>query len=250
MTTVDYFLKRIAPELLSRPLMQPFNQLMFRLAISGMGANNYDGANRDEERFLRKLKLGPRSLILDVGANEGQWATIARKSFPDAIIHSFEPNPVTFNRLKSKNLGIAVPMGCADKLGTLTLYDSSPDAGSGLASFVPGVIAGAEIQAQVTTLDDYCRDLGDIGLLKIDVEGYEAKVLAGGQEMLKRTHVVQLEFNEMNLASHTNFNEIATLLPGFRLHRLLYNGDLLSLADAPDYRRNLFVYQNIVAVRS
>ena len=108
---------------------------------------------------------------------------------------------------------------------------------------------GESITVKVENLDEILSEF-EPKIIKIDVEGYEAKVLAGGQEMLKRTHVVQLEFNEMNLASHTNFNEIATLLPGFRLHRLLYNGDLLSLADAPDYRRNLFVYQNIVAVRS
>ena len=40
-------------------------------------------------------------LILDVGANVGQSIEAFRSWFPDAHIHSFEPSPATFARLKT-----------------------------------------------------------------------------------------------------------------------------------------------------
>src|ERR1700722_10440774 len=40
-------------------------------------------------------------LVFDVGANVGQSIRNFRVSFPNAEIHSFEPSPATFNRLKA-----------------------------------------------------------------------------------------------------------------------------------------------------
>ena len=53
----------------------------------------------------------------------------------------------------------------------------------------------------------------------------------------------------MNLFSHTNLTDIENLLQGFRMHRILFDGSLLPLDQAPLYRRNIFCYQNIVALR-
>lgn len=260
--TLDYFVfKRMIPVIFSRPAMQPLNRLLFRIAVSGMGINNYDGTSRDERLFLRQLakKLPAETVILDVGANQGQYAALARAAFPSAAIHSFEPNPAAFDRLRktAERLKVhAVPKGCADRSGTLTLYDSSTEAGSGLASFVPGIfeftgIAPARIEATVTTVSEYCAEQGiqRVGLLKIDVEGLELDVLRGAAGMLDRIDTVQFEFNEMNLFSHSNMADIERLLDGFDLFRVLYDGSLLPLADAPLYRKNIFCYQNIVACR-
>ena len=177
----------------------------------------------------------------------------------DAAIHSFEPNPAAFKRLEANaaRLGVhAVPMGCASESGTLTLFDSSADAGSGLATFVPGVfesdgVAPARIEAKVTTVAAYCEAQGisHVGLLKIDVEGLELEVLRGAAAMIDRIEAVQFEFNELNLFSHSNMADIERLLDGFDLFRILYNGSLLPLRDAPLYRKNIFCYQNIVALR-
>ena len=260
--TIDHFIfKRLIPLIFSRPIMQPVNQLLFRIAVSGMGVNNYDGTSRDERRFLRGLakRLPTDAVILDVGANEGQYAALARNAFPNATIYSFEPNPAAFKRLvqNAKRLGVnAVPIGCASESGTLTLFDSSNEAGSGLASFVPGVFeaSGVEpvgIDAEVTTVTQFCENhaIQRVGLLKIDVEGLEVDVLRGAAAMIDRIDAVQFEFNEMNLFSHGNLTDIEQLLDGFDLFRILYDGSLLPLKNAPLYRKNIFCYQNIVALR-
>ena len=258
-----FFFKRLVPSLFSRPLMQPINQLLFRIAISGMGLNNWDEGMRDEQRMLRRLasRLGSHPVILDVGANHGQFAALIRNAVPGARILSFEPNPAAFTKLvaAADHLGIEpFNVGCGSQAGRLTLFDATSTEGSGLATFVPGVferqgIEPVGIEAELVTLDQFCADHGieRVGLLKIDVEGYERSVLEGAQRLIaeRRIDVVQLEFNEMNLDSHTTIEDIQALLAGFALHRVLYDGNLVSLDGAPAVRRNLFVYQNLVALR-
>src|SRR4051794_8567664 len=54
----------------------------------------------DMRRFV---PAGKDPLILDIGANVGQSVSRFRKSFPTAVIHSFEPGPETFQTL-SQNI--------------------------------------------------------------------------------------------------------------------------------------------------
>src|SRR5882724_7721970 len=53
---------------------------------------------------IRRL-FGPVSVILDVGANQGQTALQFARGFPGARIYSFEPVPGTFSRLKANTAG-------------------------------------------------------------------------------------------------------------------------------------------------
>ena len=258
-----FFFRRLVPALFSRPLMQPINQLLFRVAISGMGLNNWDEGMRDERRMLHRLasRLGPHPVILDVGANHGQFAALVREAVPTARILSFEPNPAAFAKLVAAADRLKIEpfnVGCGNQAGRFTLFDSTSTEGSGLATFVPGVFErqGVEpvgIEAEVVTLDQFCADhrIEQVALLKIDVEGFERSVLEGATRMIaeQRIDAVQLEFNEMNLDSHTTIEDIQGLLAAFALHRVLYDGNLLSLDTAPPVRRNLFVYQNLVALR-
>jgi hypothetical protein len=123
---------------------------------------------------------------------------------------------------------------------------------------VPGVMeqAGRDVvsfDVELTTIDRFCAEhsLKQVDLLKIDVEGFERSVLEGASEMLARraVRVIQFEFNEMNLLSGTTMDDIQALLGGYSIHRLLYDGSLLPLDSAPTLRRNLFSFQNIVALR-
>jgi FkbM family methyltransferase len=187
-------LKRIVPTILSRPIMQPFNQLMFRLALSGMGLNNWS-QSRDERRMLFRLRrrLPADPVIFNIGANDGQFAILALAAFPKAKVQSFEPNPAAFRRLLARHFPVAaVNAGCGDKPGRLSLFDASADAGSELATFVGGIIDNAvSIDAEIVTVDEYCDANGieRIDLLKMDVEGFEAVVLRGSQRMLSERRV-------------------------------------------------------------
>ena len=72
---------------------------------------------------------------------------------------------------------------------------------------------------------------------------------ARGAARRRGIRVLQFEFNAMNLLSHASMEDFVALLEGYALHRLLYDGSLLPLDAAPTIRRNLFAFQNIVALR-
>jgi FkbM family methyltransferase len=258
------FYRRLVPEALSRPLFQGLNRRLFQIALSGMGVGNHNIERRDERRVLEKLRklLPAEAVIFDVGANVGQYATIARAAFPKARITSFEPNPAAFAKLQAaaERLGLEViPMGCGNTVGRVPMFDRSADGGTPFATLVPGVLERtgrfdpARFEVELTTIDQFCEDRGvdQVDLLKIDVEGFEQSVLEGASAMLagRRIRVIQFEFNEMNLFSRTSMDDIAALLDGYALHRLLYDGSLLEIGSAPAIQRNLFGFQNIVAVR-
>ena len=228
-----------------------------------MGVSNHNIERRDELRLLHKLRkmLPAEAVIFDVGANSGQYATIARQAFPQARITSFEPNPAAFAKLQETagRLGIqAIAMGCGSTPGKAAMFDRSADAGTPFATLVPGVLEQAgmdpeRFEVELTTIDAFCVEQGvdQLDLLKIDVEDFEQSVLEGASDMLARraVRVVQFEFNAMNLLSHTTMDDLAGLLDGYALHRLLYDGSLLPIDQAPTIRRNLFGFQNIVALR-
>src|SRR2546422_9988228 len=54
-------------------------------------ANRFDGM-RDALLLLRSAGYAPR-LIIDCGANRGQWAKLAREAFPDSTFLLIEPQP-------------------------------------------------------------------------------------------------------------------------------------------------------------
>jgi len=56
----------------------------------------------------------------------------------------------------------------------------------------------SEVQVKMTTLDRLFVDLGEVLLLKIDVQGYEKSVLAGAKQTLTKTRFVLIELNFMS----------------------------------------------------
>ena len=140
---------------------------------------------QDVREFLPRLAV---RTVFDVGANVGQSAREYLAAWPDAVIHSFEPLPSTFERLRDELRGeprvTPVAVGLSDREGTAHM---DPGASSDAAR----VTDGPGEKAAMTTLDAYCRGAGveRIDFLKIDTEGHDLKVLEGGGEMLARDAV-------------------------------------------------------------
>jgi len=90
-------------------------------------------------------------------------------------------------------------MGLGDEAGNLRL--SIPEHNAGAASFASENGARFE-EVPVTTLDDFSQEneLEGVRLIKIDVEGFEAKVFAGGKEFLTtlKPDVILFEENSRN----------------------------------------------------
>jgi FkbM family methyltransferase len=155
--------------------------------------------------------LGIRTVI-DVGANEGQFAARARRLIPSSRIISFEPIETCFQKLK-QNMGgdpqfeaFNCALGKEEGLATFYLNDST--ASSSLLAMkdthrqaFPSTSHARVTQVPVRRLDDVMRgrELASPVMLKLDVQGYESQVLAGGPETVARCEIVLAEISLVSL---------------------------------------------------
>ncbi|ATU67334.1 FkbM family methyltransferase [Piscinibacter gummiphilus] len=248
--------------LLGWPALASLHKGLFYLSGRALGLFNYISPRISGESHVIRTCLADKKspVVFDVGANEGQWTADVMALEPTARVHAFEPQSRLANRIAAEQPGVKVNnMALGDAPGTLELGDYAEHAGSQHASLLKGVIDGIHHGAvtytsvAVGTLDDYCTEHGidHIDLLKIDVEGFELKVLQGAKRMLaeRRLDVIQFEFNEMNVIGGTFLNDFfVSLNDTHLLFRLLPHG-LLPLKAGNHWLNEQFVFQNIIAFR-
>lgn len=157
------------------------------------------------EGLQRELGFSP-TLIIDGGANIGQFARVVSDGYPDAEIHSFEPVSDVFAVLQ-KNLGGTGSVHLNRKgLGSTphqaVIHVNAYRHSSSILDTVKsgGASYGAletvrDEEIEVTTLDAYLADTAKTGpwLLKLDVQGYEYEVLRGAENTLSKFDAVLLE---------------------------------------------------------
>lgn len=247
----------------ARKLFFSLNKLLFNLSLRGLGILNYENERLSgEPNFLKRLaQVLKQPVILDVGANIGDYSNQVSRLFTQAEIYAFEPHPDNFQTLKlqaEQHHYTAVNLACSDRAGIANLYDYSGTQGaSPHASLYQDVIEklhkseAIAWEIQVTTIDEFVESqfIQTINLLKIDTEGNELQVLRGAQRALdqQRIEIIQFEFNEMNVVSRVFFKDIADLLKDYSFYRMLPDG-LVPLGEYNPLMWELFAYQNIVAI--
>lgn len=155
----------------------------------------YNGEFEESEiKFFRKvLSEYTDPVVLDIGANIGLHTLRWAKARPDTKVYAFEPTPATVKMLQSNiaRNGIAsrvtvVPMALSDYCGKATFYETDDNAYNSLKNTKrKSLICTCEVP--VTTIDDFVKsnNVGNISLIKIDVEGLETQVISGGLDTLK-----------------------------------------------------------------
>jgi len=134
--------------------------------------------------LLIERALAPGGRVLDVGANYGHFAMAAAAAVgPEGHVTAVEPNPVACARLRThvalnRLAQIEIHrIGLADAPGELTL--EIPAVNSGEASFAGGQYADVRrVPCPVTTGDALLAG-APVDFVKIDVEGFELRVLQG-----------------------------------------------------------------------
>lgn len=143
--------------------------------------------------FMRSLKA---THFIDIGANTGEFALIARAAFPTAKIISFEPQPIAFDALnkvmkKDKNFQ-SYQVALGEKESTAVMYVSpfSPS-----SSFLYRSDDAQPREMHLQTLDQYENLItpSDTTIIKMDVEGYELSILKGAELFLKKTDWLYIE---------------------------------------------------------
>ena len=152
----------------------------------------------ETKAFIHHLQ--PGALIIDAGANFGHYALVASKFVGSAgRVIAFEPNTETFKLLQS-NLPMlahqnvsAVQAGLSDDNGEMNL--SIDNSNPGGHSFTKDNIreAGGDEITPVYSLDQYLGNnqiAPPVSLIKIDVQGFEAKVIRGAMRTIQHDHPV------------------------------------------------------------
>lgn len=127
-------------------------------------------------------------IFVDVGAHVGTWAQ--HFALKCKLVHAFEPQRSTYERLRD---GVKIA-----KLGNVTCHDValggsgeidlhvvSVDGGGSTLRHRPelGAVLAVE-QVHCVQLDDF--EFENVGLIKIDAEGYEIDILRGAAKTLER----------------------------------------------------------------
>ncbi len=146
--------------------------------------------------------------LVDVGANEGEFTRAAAGLAKLKAVHAFEPQPGCQEGLRSVLKEVpeghlhAVAVGAV--AGDIEFYCTS---NSKMASVLaPASTVGEDYEAEdfkvtrrvkvpMKRLDDVIPSGTQVGLLKIDVQGYELAVLEGAAETLRSTTALLMEVN-------------------------------------------------------
>lgn len=147
--------------------------------------------------------------VLDIGGNKGQFTKMISTLLPQAKVYGFEPLPHCFDdfqKLAQRNQNIKVfNVGIGETSGVLSFKSDSFSPSSSFLKMTDihrqaYPYAGKEIKTvdvEIVMLDDFIAsekiDLGNSLFVKIDVQGYEDKVLAGGKETISRAKIVIVE---------------------------------------------------------
>jgi FkbM family methyltransferase len=168
-----------------------------------------------KRQLLNQLKSHHVDVVLDIGANSGQYATGLRtRAFKGRIV-SFEPLSGPFSLLESKASADPLwdcqrcALGNAD--GTISINVAG---NAGLSSSVlpmlkshqdaypPANYIGTE-EVPIRRLDSVAPEIlrpTDVAFLKMDVQGFEKQVLAGGKSTVNDRCVgMQLELSFLPL---------------------------------------------------
>jgi FkbM family methyltransferase len=153
-----------------------------------------------------KSLVGAPATIFDIGANQGQFACACAWWFPGSQIISFEPSPSVFPILQNsvrKHANIRlVRNALGNRTGDLEFFENDySHASSALVVteeqkvLKPETARSRKITVPVTTLDQFTSGqlLAKPLLLKLDVQGFEKKVLEGGKNFLTQADFLLFE---------------------------------------------------------
>jgi FkbM family methyltransferase len=190
---------------------------------------------------LLGLRHLPIRSIIDVEANTGQFAREIITVFPQAHIYCFEPLTEPYEELRKwaeKQDGRVTVFNVAlgDKVGNVEMLkhlEHSPSSSflktTDLChSLFPHTQRQSSVLTRMTTLDEWLKTLPNSLtpeiLIKLDVQGYEDRVIRGGRETFNLTRACILEVNLDKLyEGQAEFNEIIELLYALGLE---YAGNL------------------------
>ena len=181
---------------------------------AGWDIKRFDPLSSEATQLARQLSVHQIDVVFDVGANTGQFAERLRDAGFAGRIVSFEPSTAAHLRLsknarRDANWTIAPPMALGDQDGTILLNLAGNSASSSVLPMLPSHATAAPESRYVgsetvdlRTLDSVSTDfatMADRVFLKLDVQGFEHRVLQGAEQFLTRVAGIQIELSLVSL---------------------------------------------------
>lgn len=202
----------------------------------GLDVRAYHPSRSESARIGRLLNHYGIDLVLDVGANSGQFVHYLRYVGYRGKIVCFEPLPAPYARLQ-KLAGRDLMTTCAPRMaigdidGEIAINVSENLESSSVLKVLDLHLKGEPQARTVDQITVPVRRLDTVAqsylqndskpFLKIDVQGYEPQVLAGAVELLPNLSGLQLELSLAPLyEGELGFREVIDLVEreGFTLH--------------------------------
>ena len=199
----------------------------------------------DERAFLQKIP-SVSGAIIDIGANLGIFSLILAQRCPERDIYAFEPNPTTFealraNLMRNRAFNVrAYSQAVAAHEGSVAFEADPKNRATTSIARDGAATTSVTKQVECVTIDGLMKayGIGEISLLKVDVEGFEDLVFRGAPQFLadRRAKFIYYEICP-SLARRAGFKPEAAserlLDYGYSLHTLDQSGHLRS-ADVKD----------------
>jgi FkbM family methyltransferase len=173
-------------------------------------------------------------LLVDVGANKGEFIQAVAHLVRPAAVIAMEPlsscHPCIEEVLRRIPNGRLVRAAVGAENGFIELNRTenskmasvlSPEAGINEHYSANDFVVRERVSVPLIKLDDVVPKGGCVGLLKIDVQGYEMEVLQGGIRTLSQTQALLIEVNYTpHYSGAVSFEDLHAFISnrGFRLY--------------------------------
>lgn len=204
---------------------KPFNVMGLDIVRPGRSTDDKQFKPSDANKFIWLSRLSINT-ILDIGAHKGEFAMMACQILPKASIISFEPlkgafRHLTFNMRTVSNFK-AFNCALGEKNSKEKIHRNEFTQSSSLLRMAdlhkeafPFTVNETNETIEVKRLDDVLDGLSlkDNILIKIDVQGYEDRVIFGGENVISRAKLLIVEVSFQTIYERQPlFDEIYSIL--------------------------------------
>ena len=164
---------------------------------------DFDPTAKKIFNWLKQLNI---RTVLDIGANTGQFAAQIHKTLPDAMIYAFEPlkdcHEQLIERMKNASKFKAFQFALGNEALEIDMHRSTYSPSSSIRPMsplhekaFPYTKGAVSERITVKRLDDIAEGLtlAKNLLVKIDVQGFEDQVFAGGAHTIQKAKALIVE---------------------------------------------------------